>query len=102
MNEGILMTGIVRDVEILKSKKDNKPYAIGFSVESRGKDNDRVFVKFSDFDLNQKYTELQKLENMPVYAEVFGKSITYHPVREKGGNGSQPVFEQKKPFNPKV
>jgi len=81
MEDGLVLTGEVRDVKILLAKKDQKPFATECNVEIKGDYRKKVFASYTDFDLSKKYVEGQKFVNVPVYAEVFGKSVVFHPVR---------------------
>lgn len=95
---GITMTGIIKEVRPLLSKKDNKHFANECDVESTGKGGKRTFLSLTDFDVKVKYSENQVLENFPVYAESFGKNVVYHPVNGNNGNGEIKKPEEKKPI----
>ncbi len=101
MEDGMVLTGEVRDVRILTSNKDNKPFATECNVEIKGDYRKKVFISYTDFDLEKKYGVGQKFENLPVYVEVFGKNIVVHPVR-LGGNGTEIKGQEKKVSNMKV
>lgn len=94
---GIMMNGIIKEVRPLLSTKDGKHFANECDVESTGKGGKRIFLSLTDFDTKVKYSEEQKLENFPVFAEAFGKSVVYHPVRSNG-NGEIKKPEEKRPL----
>lgn len=92
---GVFLNGVIKEVRPLISKKDGKHFANECDVESVGKGGKRIFLSLTDFDIKVKYAEDQKLINLPVFGEAFGKSVVYHPVAFSEAF-SMPKVEDKK------
>jgi len=78
----ILLSGEIRQVKVLTSKKNNdKPFAQALAIEVEESFGNVALVEFNDFDLKKVYVVGQSLNQVPCFVKAFKDRVVFQPIK---------------------